>query len=54
MGLCFMAKLYYGRDAQHAARGPDPVPERVVSRHRSRLKVYKKLLLNDVDFVNEF
>jgi len=29
-------------------------PERVISGPRSRLKIFKKLLLNDWDFMNEF
>ena len=43
----------YTRDAQPAARGSDPAPEGVLSGPRSRLK-YKKYLLHDGDFRNEF
>jgi len=35
------------------ARGPDPAPEHVVSSPRNRLQKYKKLLLNNKDFMNE-
>jgi len=41
------------RDAQPAARGPDPASEGVLSGPQSTLK-YKKLLLIDGDFMNEF
>ena len=46
--------LLYIRDAKPAVRRPDPAPEGVLSGPRSRLKKYKKLLLNDGDFINEF
>ena len=41
-------------DAKPAARGSDPAPERVTSDPQSNLKKYKKLLLNDEDFMNKF
>ena len=40
-------------NAQPAARGTDPTPERVISGPRSRLKI-QELLVNGGDFMNEF
>ena len=47
--------LYYKLLYQEwTTRGPDPAPEGVLSCPRSRLKKYKRRLLNDEDFMNEF
>ena len=48
-----------GNDDYHVgqvctASGPDPAPEGVISGPRSLVKNYKKRLLNDGDFMNEF
>ena len=50
--IIIISKLY-SRDAQPAARWPDPAPERVLSGPRSRLKKYKKRFLSAGDFMNE-
>jgi len=45
-----------GRQHEAGIHNPraDPASERVISGPRNRLKKYKKLLLNDGDFLNEF
>jgi len=48
----YMYPICLDQDTRPAAHGPDPAPERVVSPHQD--KMYKKLLVNDGVFMNEF